>query len=106
MDGNIGFKLKLNKRNSNIGEEIESLLTAVEANKGIQGHICINNSSIFDTSIRRGVYGYTGSKNTSLNVSPVAKSVFCFNVADLFCAVTDTVNNIAIIIKTNFTTNR
>lgn len=47
--------------------EIESLVSLVERNKRIQGHICINDSGLFDVSVRNGVYGFPGQGNTTIN---------------------------------------
>jgi len=52
---------------SNVKEEIEPIISAVEKNKRIQGHICINDSRLFDVSVRNGVYGFPGQGNTTIN---------------------------------------
>ncbi len=46
-------------------EEIESAISKVEENRGIQGHICINDSDLFDASVKNGVYGFPGQGNTT-----------------------------------------
>lgn len=48
-------------------EEIESMISAVEENKRVQGHICINDSRLFNASVRNGVYGFPGQGNTTIN---------------------------------------
>jgi hypothetical protein len=48
-------------------EEIKSILSAVIRNSGAQGHICINNSDLFEISLNNRVYGFPGKGNTSLS---------------------------------------
>ena len=48
-------------------QEIEFIISAVEKNRGVQGHICINDSRLFDASVRNGVYGFPGQGNTTIN---------------------------------------
>lgn len=50
---------------SDVKEEIKSIISTVEENNKIQGHICINDSRLFDASLRNGVYGFPGQRNTS-----------------------------------------
>lgn len=51
----------------NVKEEIESIISTVEEDKKVQGHICINDSGLFDASLRNGVYGFPGQGNTTIN---------------------------------------
>jgi len=53
--------------NIDVKEEIESIVSLVEENKRVQGHICINDSGLFDASVKNGVYGFPGRKNTTMN---------------------------------------
>ena len=50
-----------------VEEEIKSAISTVEENRRIQGHICINDSRLFDASVKNGVYGFPGQGNTALN---------------------------------------
>ena len=52
---------------NDVKEEIESSISAVEDNKRIQGHICINDSKLFDASVDNGIYGFPGQRNTTIN---------------------------------------
>jgi hypothetical protein len=44
---------------------IEQAISVVEADKSVQGHICINNTKLFDTSVNNGVYGFPGDEHTT-----------------------------------------
>lgn len=48
-------------------EAIASVLRNAEQNKNVQGHICINDSRLFNASVESGVYGFPGQGNTTLN---------------------------------------
>jgi len=51
----------------NIKGEIDSIISKVEENGRIQGHVCINDSSLFDASVRNGVYGFPGQGGTTID---------------------------------------
>lgn len=46
-------------------QEMQSAISMVECNRSAQGHICINNSALFDMSVNNGVYGFPGQGNTA-----------------------------------------
>lgn len=48
-------------------EQMERIIAEVEKNSSIQGHICINNSKLFDVSVKNGVYGFPGQGNPTIN---------------------------------------
>lgn len=48
-------------------QEIQSIISRIESNGSVQGHICINDSNLFDISVNNGVYGFPGQGNTSPN---------------------------------------
>jgi hypothetical protein len=50
-----------------IRQEIRSIISTIESNRSAQGHICINDSDLFDISVNDGVYGFPGQGNTALN---------------------------------------
>ncbi len=55
------------RSNEKIEHEIRSAISMVEGNPDAQGHICINNSALFDTSVNDGVYGFPGQGNPTPN---------------------------------------
>lgn len=47
--------------------DIEDIVASVRKNPSAQGHICINNSDLFDFSVANGIYGFPGVEKTNLD---------------------------------------
>jgi len=50
---------------SELKTDLKAIIDEVENDKTIQGHICVNNTDLFDTSICNGIYGFPGDEKTT-----------------------------------------
>ena len=54
---------KIDRKSDEKIEILKDLLNKIQSNPNIQGHICINNTEIFETSLYNNIYGFPSGNN-------------------------------------------